>query len=105
QLHAVAHHRHDQTTDHRPGDPADPAGHGCAADEAGGDRVQLEHVPGARLGTVHPGGVDDAGDRGQEAHVRHHPEVDRLDLHPGELGRVQVAPDGVDVPEIGRAHV
>src|SRR5690606_33188062 len=52
QLHAVAHHRHDQAADDRAGDPADAAADGGAADEAGGDRVELEHVARARLGAV-----------------------------------------------------
>src|SRR3712207_6584063 len=77
ELHAVAHDGHDQTADHGTDHGAHTAGDGRAADEGRGDRVELEHVARAGLGAVGPRREDDAGDRGQEAHVDEDPEVDR----------------------------
>ena len=57
-----------------------------------------KRVAVGRVRQVEPGGEDDAGERGQHAHVDEHPEVDLLGLDAGQLGRVQVAADGVDVP-------
>ena len=39
-----------------------------------------------------------AGEAGQDAHIDEDPERDRLDLDAGQVGRVDVAADRVDVP-------
>ena len=91
-------HAHDQTADDGADDLADAALHGGAADERGRDGVQLEAGAGGRAGLVEPAGEDDAGQRGEHAHVHEDPEGDRLDLDAGQRRGLQVAADRVDVP-------
>src|SRR3712207_1546577 len=50
QLHAVAQDRDEQTTDHGATDGADTTGDGGATDEGRRDGVELEVLPGGRLG-------------------------------------------------------
>src|SRR4051794_28639336 len=52
QVEAVAEHAHDEGADQRPDERSRAAEQAGAADDGGGDRVQLVHDPGNRLRRV-----------------------------------------------------
>ena len=103
QLHAVVEDGHDQTTDDRPDDRAHTTGDGGATDEDGGDRVKLPADPVERTGGVGASDEHHPGQGGEDGHVHHDEEVDALAANAGELSRVAVAADCVDVPTDDRA--
>ena len=79
-----------------PRDVAAPAGERRAADDDGGDRVELERLAGLRRGGGQLGGDDEPGHRGAEAADHVDAQLDALDRDAGELGGALVAADRVD---------
>ena len=80
-----------------PGDGADAAGDGRAADEAGGDGVHLELHTGLSSCGSQTGEHADSGHCGQEAHVDEQQEVHAAGVDTGEDGGLAVATNGVHV--------
>ena len=64
---------------------ADAARGRHAADEAGGDDVELERVAGARRRRIEARGDDEAGERGEQAHIGEGEEDQPFGLDAGEL--------------------
>ena len=97
QHHARAQRLHDDRAEHGAGDRADAAGERRAADDRGGDDVELVlHAEAGDRG-VEPGRLDRGADRAQDAHQdeREHDRAAGVDA--AQLGRLGVAADGVDV--------
>ena len=67
QVQAVAQHAHDKRADQRTRQRAFAAHQAGAADDGGGNGVELVHHPGNRLRRVEPRGQDDRRDRAHQA--------------------------------------
>jgi hypothetical protein len=105
EVHAVVQHAEDEAADDRAEDGSHAAAHGRAADERRGDGLEFVVQARLRRGRVEAGGDRHARQGRERAHVHEDQEGDLLVLHTGQLGRRQVAADGVDVTaEDGVAH-
>ncbi len=78
--------------DHSARHLADAAGRRGAADEAGGDHVELEAQTRLRGRGVEPRGEDQAGERGEHAHVDEGEEGQALGVDARQLGRLSLPP-------------
>ena len=96
--HAIVHHAHDQRADHRAGDPPDTAIGRGSANKASRNDVELEAGPGLRRCGVEPRREHETSERGQHAHIDEGEEGQPLGLDTGELGRLLIAADRIDLP-------
>ena len=101
ELENVRKQAEDENADERAGEPAAPTHQARAADDDGGDRVELE--TGAGIGFALPvlGDEEDAGDPGQQPGNQVGRELDLGDLDARELGGLDVAADRIDVAAEG----
>ena len=96
QAQAVVDHTDDQRADYDAPDGADAAVERRAADDGGGDHVQLQHVAQGRAAGPGAGGEDDACQASQQADQGVDLELRLRHRDAGDLRGHLVAADGVD---------
>src|SRR5690606_15041319 len=95
---AVGERGHDERADHGPEDRGLAAAQGRAADDDGGDRLELVPEPEAGLGRVEPRRHDDAREPGEDARDRVDHDLPAPHVDAGDRRRLLVGADGQRVP-------
>src|SRR5262249_7594436 len=105
EVHAVLDDGDDESADEGAEDFAGTTGEGRAANDHGGDDVELVHQAVGGRAAFELRGHHDAAEAGQRAADRIDEQEDALDADAGKAGGFRVAADGVDMAaEDGMSH-
>src|SRR5918997_3555765 len=97
QRQAVAQGRDDEDAEHGADYGPRSAVDACSPKDHGGDHVEFEPQAGVAARRVDPRGVDHRGHAYQETYARVEGQLHPAYGHPGEMSRLLVVADGVDV--------
>jgi len=89
---------HDHGADHRASDPANAAIGGSAADEAGGDDIELEPRPALGVAVLSRAAKHETREGCQRSHVDEGQEGELFGLDARQFCRLGVAADRIDLP-------